>query len=223
MGMKHFTPISRDHPGLVQVLHVGRNDDENYFYYVMEAADDAEAGRAIDPDRYTPKNLSRVLQQRGCLSIRECLRLCVPLASALAYLHERHLIHRDIKPSNIIFVNDAPKIADIGLVTDVKPNPSQSSFVGTEDFLPRQGYGLPSADVYALGKVLYLVSIGSLQQFPALPTDLSLRADGQALLAVNDILLKACDDDPAARYPSARELHAALVSLQSRLDAGNRK
>jgi len=29
------------------------------------------------------------------------------------------LIHRDIKPSNVVFVNGAPKLADIGLVIEV--------------------------------------------------------------------------------------------------------
>ena len=38
-GIRKFEPISRSHAGLVDVLQVGRNDEEGYFYYVMELAD----------------------------------------------------------------------------------------------------------------------------------------------------------------------------------------
>jgi len=40
-GIQKFEPISRSHEGLVDLLQVGRNDQEGYFYYVMELADDA--------------------------------------------------------------------------------------------------------------------------------------------------------------------------------------
>ncbi len=37
-GLLHYEPISRSHPNLMQILHVGRRD--SYFYYVTELADD---------------------------------------------------------------------------------------------------------------------------------------------------------------------------------------
>jgi WD40 repeat protein len=40
-GIRKFEPISRSHESQVQILHIGRNDPEGYFYYVMELADDA--------------------------------------------------------------------------------------------------------------------------------------------------------------------------------------
>src|SRR5215213_9501257 len=40
MGIKRFEPISRSQDSQVDVLHVGRNDPDGYFYYVMELADD---------------------------------------------------------------------------------------------------------------------------------------------------------------------------------------
>ncbi|MBI3851272.1 MAG: hypothetical protein HY298_13510 [Verrucomicrobia bacterium] len=40
-GIQKFEPISRSHEGFVDLLQVGRNDAEGYFYYVMELADDA--------------------------------------------------------------------------------------------------------------------------------------------------------------------------------------
>ena len=39
-GIQKFEPISRSHPGVVNILQIGRNEAEGYFYYVMELADD---------------------------------------------------------------------------------------------------------------------------------------------------------------------------------------
>src|SRR6185503_11092247 len=39
-GIQKFTPISRQHPGWVDILHVGRNDAQGCFYYIMELGDD---------------------------------------------------------------------------------------------------------------------------------------------------------------------------------------
>src|SRR5687768_9855066 len=41
-GIVQFEPISRSHPGVVNVLHVGRDDAAGCFFYVMELADGAE-------------------------------------------------------------------------------------------------------------------------------------------------------------------------------------
>src|SRR5262249_25159789 len=38
---QRYEPVSRSSGGLVNVLHVGRNEAEGYFYYVMELADDS--------------------------------------------------------------------------------------------------------------------------------------------------------------------------------------
>src|SRR5437016_11987579 len=35
-GIKRFEPISRAHASQVDILHVGRNDQAGYFYYIME-------------------------------------------------------------------------------------------------------------------------------------------------------------------------------------------
>src|SRR5262245_40139997 len=40
-GIQRYEPISRSHETQVQILHVGLNAAEGYFYYVMELADAA--------------------------------------------------------------------------------------------------------------------------------------------------------------------------------------
>ena len=211
-GIQKFEPVSRSHDGLVDILHVGRNDGAGYFFYVMELADDAQTGAQIDPDRYEARTLQREIQARGRLPVQECFRISLCLTNALGYLHEQGLVHRDIKPSNIIFVKGAPKLADIGLVCGTEG--TQTS-VGTEGYIPPEGSGTPQADLYSLGKVFYEMGTGKRrEQFPDLPTDLRENADGAALLEFNEVLLKACASDVRRRYQSAHELETDLALLE---------
>jgi hypothetical protein len=46
-GIQQFEPISRGHPCLVHILHVGWNEKRGFYYCVMELADDAEDGANI--------------------------------------------------------------------------------------------------------------------------------------------------------------------------------
>lgn len=230
-GLQRFEPISRSHPSQVAILHIGKNDDEGYFYYVMELADDASTcPPPIEPDpgkkqsltspqlservdAYIPKTLKAELKTRPRLPLDQCIRAGLSLTTALAHLHQHGLIHRDIKPSNIIFVGGLPKLADIGLVSSVD---ATRSFVGTEGFAPPEGSGTPAADIYSLGKVLYEISTGrDRQEFPELPTALQEIEDREGLVELNEIILKACESDPTKRYRSAEEMHADLALLQA--------
>ena len=212
-GIQKFEPVSRSHEGLVDILHVGRNDEAGYFYYVMELGDDLVSGQQIDPDRYQPKTLQRQIQQRGRLPVTECLPISLSLTSGLGHLHQQGLVHRDIKPSNIIFVNGVPKLADIGLVCGTE---ATHSYVGTEGFIPPEGPGTPQADLYGLGKVFYEMTTGKdRQDFPDLPTDLrGEEAEREALLEFNEVLVKACASKLSERYQTAQEMERDLVSLQ---------
>ena len=220
-GMKNYEPISRTHPGLVQILQVGLNEEEQYFYYVMEAADDRARGRQIEPGSYAPLTLAHILAERGKLAIGECVKLGSALADALGYLHEKKLIHRDIKPANIIFVNEAPKLADIGLVTELHSEAGEVTWIGTEGYIPPEGPGTAAADVYSLGKVLYQMSTGlDRSSFPSLPSDSVRTAENSAFKGLNDIVLKACENDSRQRYRNGTELHLDLQRLQERLRIG---
>lgn len=160
---------------------------------------------------YFPRTLRSELQRRGRLTVDECLSIGLILTSALEHLHKSGLVHRDIKPSNIIFVNGVPKLADIGLVADTS---EAKSFVGTMGFIPPEGPGAPSADLYSLGKVFYEMSTGrDRQDFPQLPADLREFPNPEAMVEFNEILLKACETEPSRRYQSAGEMGADLDLL----------
>ena len=116
-GILKFEPISRDHPALVNVLHVGRSPDGvSFYYYVMEIGDDMTSGQDINPIEYEPRTLRADNHQGSQWDTSDCIDVGLRLAEALDHLHERGLAHRDVKPSNVIFVNGRAKLADIGLV-----------------------------------------------------------------------------------------------------------
>ncbi|MFM7102684.1 MAG: serine/threonine-protein kinase [Verrucomicrobiota bacterium] len=235
-GIQQFEPVSRGHPGLVDILQVGRKEAEGYFYHVMELGDPAsgplpgvgsgnrdgqaervsaevESGVGCSiPGGYVPRTLRRELKARGRLPLPECLRVGLALAGGLEHLHRHGLVHRDVKPSNIIFGDGQPKLADIGLVAPVD---EARSLVGTAGYIPPEGPGTPGGDVYSLGKVLYEAAFGKdRQEFPQLPPDLGQLPDHGRLLELNAILLKACESDPARRYRSAGALAADLERVR---------
>src|SRR5215813_9738719 len=217
-GIQKYEPVSRCHEGLVDLLQVGRNEPEGYFYYVMELADAVEnpksearipkEGRGPKSEyrvgaetqhlgfdlrsagTYVPRTLKSDIARRGRLPLEECIPVGLSLSSALSYLHGQGLVHRDIKPSNVIFVDGVPKLADVGLVTGAGET---RSYVGTEGFIAPEGPGTPQADLYSLGIVLYVMSTGkSHQDFPEPLPDLAAQPDHARWLEFNAILHKAC-------------------------------
>jgi len=208
-GIRRFEPISRSHEGFVDVLHAGLNEEQGYFYYVMEVGDDQSLGQAINPQTYSPKTLASEISKQGRLSLAECLRWALQISHALAELHKHGLTHRDIKPSNIIFVEGTPKLADIGLVADMDET---RSFVGTEGFMPPEGPGSAQADIYSLGKVLYEASTGNDRlEYPSLPGDWSSSPEYGGLLELNEVIVRACEQVSQRRFASAWDLHADLL------------
>ncbi|HEX3855872.1 MAG TPA: serine/threonine-protein kinase [Verrucomicrobiae bacterium] len=210
-GICKFEPVSRAAENQIKILHVGRRDAAGYFYYIMELADDTEGGQTIHPDHYVPKTLASEIKRKKKLSANECIQIGLSLSAALENLHRHGLIHRDIKPGNIIFVNGVPKLADIGLVTDMDVT---ISYVGTDGFIPPEGPTSPRADIYGLGKVLYEISTGKDRlEYPELPENFAEFSDWGKMLELNAIITKACEADASRRYQSTSELHAELELL----------
>jgi len=232
-GIQRYEPVSRCADGLVHVLHVGRNDAEGYFYYVMELADptvpmvdplsepEAGPGDTSGPPEltplatYTPRTLRSDMKQLGVLPVADCVRVALDVVGGLAKLHERGLVHRDVKPGNIIFVEGRAKLADIGLVSRESEG---RTFVGTEGYIPPEGPGSPGADLYALGMVLYEAITGyPPDRFPKVPAAWFAEGTGTGTEALefHAVVLRACEGDKGRRYQSAEEMQADLALLQS--------
>lgn len=209
-GIQRYEKVSKDHPGLVDVLHVGRDDAAGFYYYVMELADD-ETGEPVEArlDTYQARTLSSDLRRRRVTPVRECVDLGVAMAGALGHLHHAGLTHRDVKPSNIIFVKGLPKLADVGLVAST----GQRTYVGTEGYVPPEGPGTSSADLYSLAMVLYEMHTGKDRlDFPELPTNLEIppSVNRDEWRALNAVICRAGSPDPRKRYDSAFAFAKAL-------------
>ncbi len=213
-GILKFEPVSRDHPALVNILHVGRGTCGGaFYYYVMELGDDVSTGREINPIEYQPRTLRGDQPQAHVerWDTDECIDVGLRLAEALGHLHEKGLAHRDVKPSNIIFVNGRAKLADIGLVAAR----GQRTFVGTEGFVPPEGPGSARADIYSLGKVLYEMATGKdRMDFPELPNDMPSGRDRKRWLELNRVICDVCEPRVSKRgITTAAELADALKRI----------
>jgi len=212
-GIRQYESVSRGHQGLIDVLHVGCNEEEGYFYYVMELADDQVVGQSIGSADYSPRTLQSDLNSRGSLPADECAYIGAQLADALHYLHEKGLVHRDIKPSNIVYVNGCLKLADMGLISGAG---FTSSTVGTLGFLPEEGSGDWRGDLYAIGKVLYEASTGmDRNSFPDLPSHARINPAAGAFMKLNQVYLRACSLNERDGFSGAAQLATALKQINA--------
>ncbi|QDS69681.1 Serine/threonine-protein kinase ark1 [Venturia effusa] len=90
------------------------------------------------------------------------------MASALKYLHKKHVIHRDIKPENILVgIHGEIKISDFGWSVHA-PNNRRKTMCGTLDYLPPEmikpgssdNYYSEKVDLWSLGVLTYEFLVG---------------------------------------------------------------
>lgn len=211
-GIMQYEPISRKHPSLVQILQVGRDDERGCFYYVMELADNLAKREEPDAAAYQPKTLRSVLDDGKRFSPAECLDIGISIGQALGFLHEQRLVHRDIKPSNVIFVGGRAKLADIGLVCSID---ATVSMVGTHGFIPPEGPGQVTGDIFALGKTIYEMFTGlSRLDYPKLPESFRHGQWPDKAKRLNEVILRACAPKPEHRHPSVGEIVEELEAIQ---------
>jgi hypothetical protein len=156
---------------------------------------------------------------------REAAALAAALARALHVVHLQGIVHRDLKPGNVLLTGDGcPKVADFGFAKWLDADTSlitKGTIVGTASYMaPEQasatgGEITPSADVYALGAILYHMLTGKPPFVGASSLDILLqvrtREPAPAKLAKADrdletICRKCLEKDPAQRYATAEEL-----------------
>ena len=198
------------HRNVVQIFHV--DEHEGLPFFEMEFV----AGGSL-ADRLIGEPMPP----------RESARLVEELARGVSEAHRLNVVHRDLKPSNVLLAGDGtPKVADFGLakILGVDSEATRTnSIIGSPCYMaPEQAEGKardagPTADVYAMGAILYELLTGrppfrgatileTLDQVknsepvppsrlvPAVPRDLET------------IALKAIAKEPGRRYPSAHAM-----------------
>ena len=207
-GVTYYRSLTETSPELLQIHHVG--EDEENFFYTMDAADNA----ALDGDSYVPDTLAYRLRA-GRIPPLALIRIARDILEGLSVIHTAGLFHRDIKPENILFVNGKARIGDMGLMASEQT--ILTHMAGTLAFLPPEmrsdNFSAEAAivsrgDFYALGKVIYCAFTGkSPEEFPSLPASTAMDSGSKQLV---HLCLALCETDPAERCASPNEIRQLL-------------
>src|SRR5579885_3764728 len=201
------------HKNVVPVLNFGL--DGNLLYLVMPLITGGTLKALLKPEQPLPIALAQ--------------RYLNELADAIdaIHAHPQNIVHRDIKPSNLLIHQEDGRlvVADFGIARAMQKERSltQSGWaLGTEHYTApeqNQGKAEPASDIYSMGVVAYQVLTGLLPfqaivRSRAAKLPLPSELNSELSPAVDNVILRAIDNDPAQRYPSAgefaRELDAAL-------------
>ncbi|HSC91121.1 MAG TPA: serine/threonine-protein kinase [Gaiellaceae bacterium] len=199
------------HPNVVQVFDVG--EDERGAYLVLELL----SGGTLE-DRLSPG---------APLADAEAERIAAGIAAGLAHAHERGLVHRDLKPGNVLFDDDRPKLADLGIarLRGADTLTEAGTVLGTAATIsPEQAAGepaTPASDVYSFGVILFRLLTGRLPfeaDDPLTVAAMHVRDDPPSIDALRPdvpphlaaLVTAALAKDPADRPRDGRALLGAL-------------
>jgi TolB-like protein/Tfp pilus assembly protein PilF len=203
-----------NHPNVETIHHLDTVDGADCL--VLELV----AGETLD-----------ALLARGPLPELEVLRLGIQLAAGLEAAHAQGVIHRDLKPANLRLTADGRlKILDFGIARHIGREAgttitARGDTVGTLDYMaPEQLKGGEvdvRSDVWGAGAVLYEMATGTRPFDDPVPGVTMYRILNEALASPRDrnptvtvalerVIQRALQKDPALRYPNAAALRNDL-------------
>ena len=170
------------------------------------------------------EDLASLLRRIGRFPADKAIDIARQLCAGVAAAHERGVIHRDLKPANVMLDGDGNvRITDFGIATAAKD--VGADITGTPQYMAPElligGAASAKSDIYALGLILFEVFTGkrafdasSLAQLKQLH-DAGTVTTPSAIVrdldpAVERVILRAIDRDPARRPSSALAIAAAL-------------
>lgn len=131
------------HPNIVKLKEVIRENDELYFVF-----------------EFLDGNLYELMKDRDKLIPEAKIRNFIyQILQGLAYMHKHGFFHRDMKPENILISKDTLKVADFGLVREIRSRPPFTDYVSTrwyrapEVLLRSTTYNAP-IDLWAVGAIM---------------------------------------------------------------------
>jgi serine/threonine-protein kinase len=170
-------------------------------------------------------------------SLKELIDAGLPPIDAVRYVrqilegarfaHRHGVIHRDLKPQNVIIdAEGKATVTDFGIArAGVSEITQTGSVMGTAHYLsPEQAQGFEvtaASDLYSVGVILYqcltgrvpfggesavAVALAQVSQPPTPPSELNPEVSP----ALEAVVMKALEKDPAQRFRSADEFIAAL-------------
>lgn len=175
--------------------------------------------------------LKEYIDGKGRLLWKEATFYAIQILRALEHAHSKGIVHRDIKPQNIMLNKSGEiKVTDFGIAK--LPNASALTVaekaIGTVYYIsPEQASGKPTdfrADLYSVGILLYEMATGRLpfvhenalnvamMQVNNIPVE-PIKVTPDIPEGLNQIILKAMEKDPSARFPSAHSMLKALELL----------
>jgi eukaryotic-like serine/threonine-protein kinase len=199
------------HPHVVAVYDRGAWDDT--YYIAMEYLE----GRT----------LKKLVQDEAPLEASRAIDFTIQILRAARFAHKRGIIHRDLKPHNVIVDGEGrAKVTDFGIAKAGASDMTQTgSIMGTAQYLsPEQAQGhavsAPS-DLYSIGIILYEMLTGRVPFDGESAVTIALKQVGEAPVppshlnpavppALEAVVLKALEKDPARRFADADEFIAAL-------------
>src|SRR6266516_54118 len=220
---------SLHHPNIVQIhdFQIASSEQEDTLaYMVMDYVEGQTLAEYI-------RNTSG---QGNIPAPTEIVQLFTSIGLAVDYAHEQGMIHRDLKPANILL--DArnttrnpmgePILTDFGLARLVGSSPATltATQLGTPLYIaPEQvsGYaGNERSDIYSLGIILYEMVTGALpfqgdnptqvmSQHLNTPPPSPVHYNPNIPPALIIVIMRCLAKDPAARFPSATSLAAAIA------------
>lgn len=149
----------------------------------------------------------------------------VQICEVLEYLHglqPEPIIFRDLKPSNIMLTSDNRIVLiDFGIARIFTRSDRRGTMIGTEGYSPPEQYrGIaePRGDLYALGATMHhlLTKTDPRLETPFTFHERPIRQINPAVSPeMEAIIMRALEYDMAARWSSAEEMRAVLLSLPS--------
>ncbi len=187
---------------------------------------DADGVKFISMAYVEGEDLSHLLKKQGRLAVERILDLARQLTGALDAAHAEGIIHRDLKPQNILIDCEGHAyVSDFGLAKSLESASAMMThtgdILGTPRYMsPEQVRGEPAdhrSDLYALGLMFYEMATGDIpfkgeSASQTMIQRLTQKPQNPKLLNPElpdyfaRIILKCLEQDPALRYPSAREI-----------------